>query len=276
MSDCLGGITQEQRNGSYILKSIDTLQTQVNTVQTSVATLDNETFVDDPNYNYVSSTTSMSYDLAKQFNCLVGVDGGCIGNKDSQYTTILGSRARVENGDNNIAIGTNNQILYTGVNPLNRCNNNIAIGNTSLIQNPGDGGAVENNIVLGHTNGIDNGNNNIVIGNAVGHGVAINNSIILAQKGLNNNGDTQFPTAGSVVISASPTGYVPSVLPRVQFLSDGLTRLQGTDVNTKYDPAATFATPGLINGYMRIRYHGQNLLIPVIADGDDVTQAPAY
>jgi hypothetical protein len=276
MSDCLGGITTAQREGSYVLNSINTLQTQVNTVEASVATLDNEIYHDDSNYIYVSSTESMDYDPAKQFNVLVGVDGGCIGNKNCTGTTILGARARVQNGDYNIAIGANANILYTGANDAHRVNKNIVVGTNAYIRNPADAAAVENNINLGHDNEIDNGNNNIVVGNEVGHGGQINNSIILAQKALNNNANTIFPTAGSVIISASPTGYVPSVLPKVQFLSDGLTRLQGTNVNTKYDPAVTFATPAAINGYMRIRYHGQNLLIPVLHDANDADQAPAY
>lgn len=272
MSDCLVGLTADQRKGAFILSAVDTLQTQVNAVQASVVTLDDETFHDDANYNYVSSTASMAYDPTKQFNTLVGVDGGCIGDGNSEGTTILGSRARVQNGDYNIAIGANANILYTGVDPDHRVNKNIVIGTNSYIRNPADAAEVNANINIGHDNEIDNGTHNIVVGNAVNHGGQIANTVIFAQKPIKAN--VRNPSNGSVVISASPTGGDPSVLPRLSFLSDGLTRLQGDAFNNQF-PNAGFAI-GNINGYMRINYQGKNLLIPVLSDPNDATEAPAY
>lgn len=223
------------------------------------------TFHDDANYNYVSSITSMAFDSTKQFNTLVGVDGGCIGGGDSEGTTILGSRARVQNGNSNIAIGANANILYTGSNPSHYMNGNITIGTNSYIQNPADDDQVKSNINLGHNNSLYNNSNNIVIGNAVNHGGQIANSIIIAQKPLTS--PLPVGTEGSVIISSG--GGSPSALPKLQFLGDGLTNLRGASAGNpvQVSSPAPFSM-GNINGYMRVKYRNVNIMIPFILDDD--------
>lgn len=228
-------------------------------------------FFNDSTFNYVSSTSSMQYDPTKQFNTLVGVDGGCIGDGNAEGTTILGSRARVQNGDYNIAIGANANILYTGNSAGNRVSGNILIGSNSYIRNPADDGPVRSNINLGNDNEMNNSSNNIVIGNAVNHGGQMANSIVIAQKPLTD----VIPTSadGSVIISSG--GGNPSVLPKLQFLGDGLTNLRGATAGSSVQVTSPAPFPiGNIDGYMRIKYGALNIMVPFLLD-DDLNAATA-
>lgn len=189
-----------------------------------------------------SSDITNSNSVAK-----VGGNGDVV---DSDICAVIGNNCDLNNADDSIAIGgdtnidTSTPVINIGVNSsVTNSNNNINIGGGSTITN------APNNVKIGH-------NLNTTAG--------ISNSIIISHRPFDNPGDS--PVTGSIAFGAGP-GVTASVLPKLQFLSTDLVDLTNVAGNATYNPADP-AVAATHNGFLRLKYKGQNIKIPILADDD--------
>lgn len=266
MSNYFSSLTQQEINNNITTTYIQDVQQDL---QQQLINLDFETQVN-PNLNqWVSDGNTTTYGNG---NDLVSVGTNNTILQDSSQVINLGSQNTNENSVNSVIIGHNTTIKSE--NPINLNNYNTIIGNNSNLE-LANGGILYNTVIA--SNCTVTGNRNIVLGNFSPNNTGnISNTVQLLQEPLNTNFGITPAVTGSVIISSSSSGGSPSALPRVQFLSEHLTRLQGTNASTQFNPSVTFSTPSNINGYMRIKYQKYALLIPVIVDPNDNLEAPIY
>lgn len=178
----------------------------------------------------------------------------------------IGESTRMFNSDQVIQLGGTSNI-GTAVRSGDRT---ISIGFNSNGATEAD---AEDNITIGNFSASESGSRNIVIGQspawhdhtATTHedNIVIAHRPLLAPLGA-------LSRQGSVIIGGGGTS---SALPRLQFLSPDMSRLQGATVLKYYGEDGALAAP-TYQGSIRIKYQGLNLLIPVSTDPNDAAEAP--
>jgi hypothetical protein len=180
----------------------------------------------------------------------------------SNNVVMLGHSMSALNSDNVVVIGGS---PGGGVQGVTGSSNVISIGFENAV---GSANAAPNNINIGDTSAITGGSNNIVIGQQPAHGGLLDNTIVITHRPL-IVGIT--PTArGSVILGGDGN---PSVLPKFQLLSPAMVGLINQASDDDYDPDDA-AAAALTNGFMRMKYQGVNIKIPIMLDTDVAIPPP--
>lgn len=260
------GLSQDQINSNTTLKYIDNLNTVTNNNYITLNdTINEKIYVNSTvgEYNTVTPNVNNTFAELNQSNLCIYGQNNLIQNNNTELL-IIGNSNTAQFTDQNITIGYNNQNIHSV--------ENIIIGKGTTANGADAINTCRNNIIIGNDSDLINGSrNNIIICNDANNGGDLQYVIqigMCAIVGLPN------PANGSIVFSSGQAGTgAPSLLPKLQFLNGGLTNLEGNAPGVAYNDAATFATPANINGYIRLKYKGKNIKIPVLAD-DDLNPAP--
>lgn len=279
-SNYFNSLTSEQIDSNFTLTCVsdvkDELEASIANLEEMVNNIDNTLYVGNTGqYVWVSDSSTCNFDVSKNPSivvCSIGEPPGgtlkCGYYGNGGNGVIMGNLSYQEDSSLGIIVGENSLIQGVSGTIDYRANDNILIGNFSEISNnSGITGPSRNNVLISNNSAIQDGSNNILIGTngRCGGYTGSNRQLYGEVFGLATNGSICF--GGS-------TGSNPSFLPRVQFLSDHLINLQANTPANGYNSLVTFPTPTNINGFLRIRYKGRNLLIPVLEDNDDSTISP--
>lgn len=229
-------LTQEQVNSNYNFKAI----------QNVVDLTNSKVYSDIGNHMLVVSNTDNTFVIDPGVGDVIVLGTDCTTDEFSNYNVKVGHYGDYVNSDTNIMIGHNSDCFNT--------DNNIVISHDTDI-NGGD-----ENIIIGHNNDFT-GSRNTVIGGYQNLGGAQDDMIIIS-----NRPQAGFPVSGSVVIGGSAVN-APSALPKVQLLSDTIVPLINNAGNAVYDPADPAANQAT-NGWLRLKYQGRNIKIPILDDTD--------
>lgn len=263
MSLLINSLNANQINSNFTLKCID----QVNTsLQTQINGLDNETFVDDANNLYISSTSSTTYDPAGTYLNSIGTNNTI--NNNSSTAILIGNNSSNQYTESSILLGGDSGILGT---VTNQSTSIINLGHGSTIQNVPDATPMNYITNIGNGNDLNSGSNIVTIGHDLNTGGGLNNNVIISTNPLDVTGGKN-PTAGSIILQTSASsvanqGGRPSAQPRVNFLGNELLNPRGQNAGDVLDGLTTFALPA-INGYIRMKYKGTPVLIPIIVDSE--------
>jgi hypothetical protein len=249
-------LTNNQINSSFVFSCIKNVQDQINA--------NDITYTDDTNNLYISSESSTQYDPGSEFILSVGTNNDISANNST--CLLVGSGSATNYCDSTTVIGHGSGIFGTNT---YQTSNVINIGHESNVNNPADGEIMDSIILLGNNNDIDNGSNIVVIGNDLNHGSQLNNNVIISASPLDTlNG--RVPTDGSIILQSSSSsiankGGQPSSQPRFCILGDELLNPRGQNAGDVLDGLTIFNIPQ-INGYIRMKYKGVPVLIPVLLD----------
>ena len=260
--------------------AVNTAAIAVNTAAIVVNTdaIDNQVFHSVARDFLVVADEDNTYDA--DVNNDVVLVGTNLTNNLSNNVINVGNNSEVEGGLNIIDMGSNSDVTNSDsvvnigrASDVDESDNIINIGGNSNIINADNVINIgidtdvtgDNNIIVGQDND-KSGANNIIIGHQLAAGLAINNVIMISDQALS----ADVATNGSLIFGG---GHNSSKLPRIQFLKNSLTNLQGQAFGNYFGEGGTFAIPN-ISGYMRIKYKGQNLLIPCLPDPDDDNPSP--
>lgn len=235
-------LSANQINADYTWKQIQTTSSKVDSkvydnIATNYLVVSNQdnTFVDDPVFSDVT---------------LLGTS---LTNTNSGKIINIGHGSVITNSDTVIKIGGSEG----GSDTIVGSDNNIVI---SYDTDVGTVGASSNNIILGNDNDIANGTRNIFIGHQLGIGGLTSDAIIIANRPL-----FAAPVTGSIILGGGPA---PSALAKFQLLSNDLINMTNNAGNANYNPADGAANQAT-NGWLRLKYKGQNVKIPVLNDDDN-------
>lgn len=253
----INSLTADQISGNFLLDCVSKLDT-------TVATLDNETFVNDTDNIYVSSTSSSTYDDTGTFLLLLGTN--CEINETNNI--IVGCNSDIGFSESVLNIGHESDVVGSETHAITNC---INIGHDTDISNPADAGPLEDIVNIGNNNDLNNASHVITIGNDLGHGGLLNDNIIISSHTIDTTGD-HFPAPGSIILQSTAStvaeeGGRPPALPRFSVLGDSLLNLRGENVNSIFDGNVDFVM-GNINGFIRLKYKNAPLLIPCILDSE--------
>lgn len=254
MSRVLGGLSNEQINSNYTFKQIYILNEQIDDLTNDVITTTytnqaTQTLITDGNNNIYDNDAEDKIIIYGHNNEADPNTGACV---------IVGTENVLTNADSSIAIGHRN----TNAN-----------GETSIIiglDNNMD--ASPNSINIGINTDLTDAPNNVIIGNNLQVKGDHPNRIIISDTQL----EPSIPLLVADVVEGSIVfggGNTPSELPKIQFLKSDLVGLTNADHDDVYDPneAPIFVAT---NGWMRIKYKGQNIKIPIMDDDDSPIPAP--
>lgn len=229
-------LTQEQVDRDYRAKAI---QNVVNLANSKVYS--NVTY-----HLLIVSSDDNQYVVDPAVGDVVIVGTDCTTDNASTYNVKVGHYGDFQDSDTNIMIGHNSDCFTA--------DNNIVIGHDTDVNN------CSNNIIMGINNDTV-GDNNLIIGHSQNLGGVQNNCVVLS-----NQTQQGPPADGSIIIGGSNVN-APSALPKFQLLSDHIIPLINSAANGAYnpaDPAANQAT----NGWLRLKYQGRNIKIPILDDTD--------
>jgi len=254
MSRALLGISDGQINSNYTFKQIDLLQDQVDALNNDVITTTyinqaTQTLVIDGNNNTFDDEVEDKIIIYGHDNNVDEFTGECV---------VIGTENILTNSDTSICIGHRCEISNS--------TQSIAIG---MDHDVGDSANIIN---IGINNNLTEAPNNVLIGNNLLVTGDQPNRIIISDTALEPSPPLIIANVveGSIVLGG---GNVPSTLPKIQFLKSDLVDLVNVTLDDVYDPNADefFAAT---NGWMRIKYKGQNIKIPITVDDDAPIPAP--
>lgn len=283
------GLTQGQINANYSFKQIQIADEHGSS----------NVFVDVATDNLVVANVDNTYDNATEVDLVLVGTGLTNTFSDSVvnigHNTIINAADAVVNIGGAAPAGADNTISEAD-NVVNIGHSNVILESNNVVQIGGSStvGAVDpfiadNSIVVGFGNlcgtevdSFDNvcignitappsGSNNIVMGQSPAYhdqtATVHSDNIIIAHKPLTNTlvGDAQ---SGSVIIGG---GAVPSILPKLQFLSpDMIPLLDGAGTAVYVGGAAVNWNPVDVKGWVRMKYQGVNIRVPFVLDDDAV------
>lgn len=249
MSSILVGVTEAEINSNYLLRQVQLLKTN-----------DSDLVSFDPvpdNLSVPASQITITGDPAPVDTVALGTE---LTVNLSNQVILIGHGSTVQDSNDCISIGGSSQAQPT---LIRNANSSINIGHDNPMGGAGNNQA-DFNIVIGSTNpkGVAGvATQNIIIGNAVNSGDQKSNQIILAHKTLAGE-----PASGAIVFGGGGA-IQPAGDARVQFLSDDIIELTNNAKNAVYNPADGAANQAT-NGWLRLRYKGQNIRIPIINDDE--------
>lgn len=180
----------------------------------------------------------------------------------SNNVVMLGHSMSTLNSDNVVVIGGS---PGGGVQGVTSSPNVISIGFENAA---GSASPAPNNINIGDTSAVTGGSNNVVIGQQPAHGGLLDNTIVITHRPLISG--ITLPARGSVILGGDG---IPSVLPKFQLLSSAMVGLINQASTAAYAPNAVPAA-ALTNGFMRMKYQGVNIKIPIMLDTDVAIPPP--
>lgn len=275
------GLSQAQVDSNYTYKQIQnadghaSANVYVDPVKNILACTNNADNVFDEvgDDSYVLAGTNLTNTRSDNTVQVGGTSGGGAGAVtssviDGDQVVSVGHGCKVLNSDKVVVAGGANFVGTLGTDAPGTffgSDNVISLGYDNI---SGSSGVASNNINIGNDSGCDFGQNNIVMGQAPnyhdGTAVANSNNIVLAHKPLTSElvGAAKL---GSIIIGG---GAVPSILPKIQFLSPDMVKMLQGDAAAAYPGAGASAFPANTDGWVRMKYQGINIRLPFVLDDD--------
>jgi hypothetical protein len=242
------GLSDAKINDRYVWKNVKGVDSK----------LEARIFVDEATDKIVAPVTNTIFDLLDDDISLYGSRLESIG---SERVVNIGTRNTVNVCTASVCIGGVDGADNAGF--LVNSNNTISIGHGNQIGDPGM--PSDSNVMIGDDIALDWGVDNVIIGHfpwgAGNEAPGLTNCVQISGRPVG----ASFPVDGSIILGG---GIHPhSGLAKFQLLGDGLIGLTNFAHAAAYNPVdANQAT--VSNGWLRMKYQGQNIKIPIQTDND--------